>query len=160
MYSVYQEGIYLGYRYFETRYEDVVMGTQNVGEYDYASTVAYPFGYGMSYTTFDWSNFQSSYDAATDSFNISVDVKNTGSVAGKEVVQAYFQSPYTEYDKANGIEKASVELCGFGKTQLLAPSKLASLFARRKRDCYHQRTPQRAGLLRRECGTDLYSGGR
>ena len=53
MYSVYQEGVYLGYRYAETRYEDVVMGTEKTGDFDYASTVAYPFGYGMSYTTFD-----------------------------------------------------------------------------------------------------------
>lgn len=104
-YTTYQEGIYVGYRYYETRYEDVVMGTQNVGEYDYASTVAYPFGYGMSYTTFDWSNFQSSYDAATDSFNISVDVKNTGSVAGKEVVQAYFQSPTPSTIKQTALRR-------------------------------------------------------
>lgn len=144
-YTTYQEGIYVGYRYYETRYEDVVMGTQNVGEYDYASTVAYPFGYGMSYTTFDWSNFQSSYDAATDSFNISVDVKNTGSVAGKEVVQAYFQSPYTEYDKANGIEKASVELCGFGKTQLLAPGETETVtinVPRSELACYDENVAQ------------------
>ena len=144
-YTTYQEGIYVGYRYYETRYEDVVMGTQNVGEYDYASTVAYPFGYGMSYTTFDWSNFQSSYDAATDSFNISVDVKNTGSVAGKEVVQAYFQSPYTEYDKANGIEKASVELCGFGKTQLLAPGESETVtinVPRSELACYDENVAQ------------------
>ena len=49
---IYQEGIYLGYRYFETRYEDVVMGTAKAGDYDWATTVAYPFGYGDSYTTF------------------------------------------------------------------------------------------------------------
>ena len=122
-YITYQEGIYVGYRYYETRYEDVVMGTANVGDYDYASTVAYPFGYGLSYTTFDWSNFKSSYDAATDSFNVSVDVKNTGNVAGKEVVQVYFQSPYTDYDKTNKIEKASAELCGFDKTELLQPGE-------------------------------------
>ena len=120
-YNVYSEGIYVGYRYYETRYEDVVMGQGNAGSYDYNATVAYPFGYGLSYTTFDWSNFKSSYDASTDSFNVSVDVKNTGSVAGKEVVQVYFQSPYTDYDKQNKVEKASVELCGFGKTEILEP---------------------------------------
>ncbi|MBP5291550.1 MAG: glycoside hydrolase family 3 C-terminal domain-containing protein, partial [Lachnospiraceae bacterium] len=53
-YVAYQEGIYVGYRYYETRYEDVIMGTENVGDYDYASTVAYPFGYGLSYTEFTY----------------------------------------------------------------------------------------------------------
>lgn len=120
-YNAYQEGIYVGYRYYETRYEDAVMGTGNAGDYSYDANVAYPFGYGLSYTTFDWSNFKSSYDAATDSFNVSVDVKNTGNMAGKEVVQVYFQSPYTDYDKQNKVEKAAVELCGFGKTELLEP---------------------------------------
>ena len=120
-YNAYQEGIYIGYRYYETRYEDVVLGQGNAGDYDYDANVAYPFGYGLSYTTFDWSNFKSSYDAATDSFNVSVDVKNTGNMAGKEVVQVYFQSPYTDYDKQNKVEKASVELCGFGKTEILEP---------------------------------------
>ena len=120
-YIAYQEGIYVGYRYYETRYEDVVMGQGNAGSYDYNSVVAYPFGYGLSYTTFDWSGFSTTYDAASDSFQVSVTVTNTGSVAGKEVVQVYFQSPYTDYDKANGIEKASVELCGFDKTETLEP---------------------------------------
>ena len=120
-YNVYSEGIYIGYRYYETRYEDAVLGQGNAGDYDYNANVAYPFGYGLSYTTFDWSNFKSSYDAVTDSFNVSVDVKNTGSVAGKEVVQVYFQSPYTDYDKQNKVEKAAVELCGFGKTEILEP---------------------------------------
>ena len=120
-YITYQEGIYVGYRYYETRYEDVVMGTENVGDYDYASTVKYPFGYGLSYTTFEYSDFAAEYDKATDSFNVSVKVTNTGDVAGKEVVQVYFQSPYTDYDKENGIEKASIELCGFDKTAELAP---------------------------------------
>ncbi len=118
-YIAYQEGIYVGYRYYETRYEDVVMGTANVGDFDYASTVAYPFGYGLSYTTFEYSDFATEYDSATDSFNITVKVTNTGDVAGKEVVQIYFQSPYTDYDKENGIEKAAVELCGFAKTDIL-----------------------------------------
>ena len=120
-YIAYQEGIYVGYRYYETRYEDVVLGQGNAGDYDYASTVAYPFGYGLSYTTFDWSDFSAGYDAASDSFTVNVTVTNTGSVAGKEVVQVYFQSPYTDYDRQNGIEKASVELCGFDKTELLEP---------------------------------------
>lgn len=120
MYSVYQEGIYLGYRYFETRYEDVVMGTANAGDYDWATTVAYPFGYGDSYTTFAYSNFK--VVESDDAFTITLKVTNTGSTfSGKETVQIYFQSPYTAYDKANGIEKAAAELCGFAKTEILAP---------------------------------------
>lgn len=120
MYSVYQEGIYLGYRYYETRYEDAVMGTGNAGNYDYNTAVAYPFGYGISYTDFDYSDF--SVAASDDGFEVTVTVTNTGDTySGKKTVQVYFQSPYTDYDKQNGIEKASVELCGFAKTDVLAP---------------------------------------
>ena len=119
MYSVYQEGIYLGYRYAETRYEDAVMGTEKTGDFDYASTVAYPFGYGMSYTTFDFSDFE--FTEGADAFTVSVNVTNTGDTAAKKTVQIYFQSPYTNYDRQNGIEKASVELCGFDKTDVLDP---------------------------------------
>lgn len=118
-YISYKEGIYVGYRYFETRYEDVVLGQGNAGSYDYASTVLYPFGYGLSYTTFDWSNFKSSWNG--DTCTITVDVKNTGSKAGKDVVQVYIQSPYTDYDRQNLVEKSAVQLVGFGKTELLAP---------------------------------------
>ena len=122
-YTVYQEGIYVGYRYYETRYEDVVMGTENVGDYDYSSEVAFTFGYGLSYTDFEWSDFSVEYDSSTDSFIVNVTVTNTGSYAGKDIVQIYFQSPYTEYDKENLIEKASVELCGYAKTSELEPGE-------------------------------------
>ena len=125
MYSVYQEGIYLGYRYAETRYEDVVMGTPNAGEFDYSRTVAYPFGYGLSYTTFDFSDF--SVTESGDSFAVNVTVTNTGDTSGKKTVQVYFQSPYTDYDRANGIEKAAVELCGFAKTGVLEPGASQSV---------------------------------
>lgn len=127
-YVVYAEGIYVGYRYYETRYEDTVLGQGNADSkkgssdkkaWNYANEVLYPFGYGLSYTTFDYSNFNFTENA--DSFTVSVDVKNSGDVAGKEVVQVYFQSPYTDYDRENKIEKASVELCGFAKTGELAP---------------------------------------
>ena len=116
-YNVYQEGIYVGYRYYETRYEDYVLGQGNAGEYNYAADVRYPFGYGLSYTTFEYSDFAVAENA--DSFDITVTVTNTGAVAGKEVVEIYFQSPYTDYDKENGIEKAAIELCGFEKTDVL-----------------------------------------
>ena len=116
-YNVYQEGIYVGYRYYETRYEDYVLGQGNAGDYNYAADVKYPFGYGLSYTTFEYSNFNVVEDG--DNFVVTVTVTNTGSVAGKEVVEVYFQSPYTDYDKENGIEKASIELCGYAKTDKL-----------------------------------------
>lgn len=117
-YEVYQEGIYVGYRYYETRYEDTVLGNANVGKYDYASTVAYPFGYGLSYTTFEYSGLTMKEDG--DNFVFTVSVSNTGSVDGREAVQIYMQSPYTDYDRENGIEKAAVELVGFEKVTVPA----------------------------------------
>ena len=88
-YQVYQEGIYVGYRYFETRYEDFVMGTGNAGDYDYENLVAFPFGYGLSYTEFVWSNMKTVYDRASDAFTVNVTVTNAGEVPGKDVVQIY-----------------------------------------------------------------------
>ena len=120
-YMVYQEGIYVGYKYYETRYEDMVMGKGNTAGYDYLADVAFPFGHGLSYTTFEYSDMAINYNASSDQFEVSVKVTNTGLVAGKETVQIYSQSPYTQYDIDNGIEKASVALCGFGKTAILEP---------------------------------------
>ncbi len=118
-FNVYQEGIYVGYRYYETRYEDYVLNQGNHGEYNYEQDVRYPFGYGLSYSTFKYSDY--SVVENEDSFEVSVTVTNTGDTAGKEVVQVYLQSPYTEYDIQNGIEKAAIELCGFDKTEILEP---------------------------------------
>lgn len=120
-YVSYAEGIYVGYRYYETRYEDAVLGQGNAGDFDYDSEVVYPFGYGLSYTTFDWSNYQASWDGTT--CTVSVDVTNTGDVAGKDVVEVYAQSPYTDYDRANGVEKSAVQLVNYGKTKLLEPGE-------------------------------------
>lgn len=119
-YVNYIEGIYLGYKYFETRYEDVVMGAANAGSFDYDSVVFRPFGFGLSYTSFDWSGYQltANEDGA---ITVSVTVTNSGSAAGKDVVEVYFQAPYTDYDRANLVEKASVNLAGFAKTGLLDP---------------------------------------
>lgn len=121
-YMIYQEGIYVGYKYYETRYEDYVMGTGNAGSYAYSDDVAFPFGFGLSYTDFAYSDMSVNYNASTDQFEVTVTVTNTGNTySGKETVQVYAQSPYTAYDVENGVEKASVALCGFGKTQILAP---------------------------------------
>ena len=126
-YMIYQEGIYVGYKYYETRYEDVVMGTGNAGEYVYSDDVAFPFGYGLSYTEFEYSNMTLAYDAAAATYTINVTVTNTGDVAGKETVQIYVSSPYTQYDIDNKIEKASVSLVGFDKTDILEPGASQTL---------------------------------
>ena len=117
-YVVYQEGIYVGYRYYETRYEDVVLGNPNAGSYDYASTVAFPFGYGLSYTEFAYGPLTMTEEA--DTFTFTVDVTNVGEVDGAEPVLIYMQSPYTDYDRTNGIEKAAVELVGYTKVTVAA----------------------------------------
>lgn len=124
-YVVYQEGIYVGYKYTETRYEDVVMGTPNAGSFNYNSVVGYPFGFGLSYTSFSFSDMQveKTGEGRQTSYDVSVKVTNTGAVAGKKTVQVYAQKPYTEYDKQNGIEKAAVELAGYGKTAILQPGE-------------------------------------
>lgn len=118
-YAAYVEGIYVGYRYYETRYEDYVMGADGTGDYKYEETVAYPFGHGESYTEFAYSDFAVTENEEENSFEIQVTVTNTGEYDGKEVVEIYLQKPYTEYDKENGIEKASAELVGFAKTDVL-----------------------------------------
>lgn len=121
-YMIYQEGIYVGYKYYETRYEDYVMGTGNAGDYVYGDVVAFPFGYGLSYTDFEYSDMKVVYNETSDQFEITLKVTNTGKeFSGKETVQIYAQSPYTDYDVKNGVEKASVALCGFGKTGIIAP---------------------------------------
>lgn len=110
-YSVdYEEGIYVGYRYYETRGE-------TDGEDWYNANVVYPFGYGLSYTTFDWTvgDASASEIELGTTITVPVTVKNTGSAAGKEVVQLYASAPYT----LGGIEKAHKVLVGFAKTKLL-----------------------------------------
>lgn len=120
-YVVYQEGIYVGYKYYETRYEDTVLGQGNTAGYNYSAEVAYPFGFGLSYTSFDYS--VPTVEDTGEAFSVTVEVTNTGDAAGKEVVQVYLQKPYTSYDVENHIEKASVELVGFEKTDLLNPGQ-------------------------------------
>jgi len=146
-YMIYQEGIYVGYRYYETRYEDYVLGRGNAGDYKYKDTVAYPFGSGLSYTDFSYSDTNVIYDAEKDRYEIQVTVTNTGnSYAGKETVQVYLQSPYTEYDKEYGIEKSAVSLVGFAKTKQLhlGESERVTIYVDRSDiasyDAYNKRT--------------------
>lgn len=126
-YMIYQEGIYVGYKYYETRYEDYVMGTGNAGEYAYGDDVAFAFGHGLSYTDFEYSDVSVSYDAAAGTYTMNVTVSNTGDLPGKETVQAYVSSPYTQYDIDNKVEKASVSLVGFAKTEILEPGTSETL---------------------------------
>ncbi len=118
-YVEYQEGIYMGYRYYETAAvedEDFVYGTlDGEGAIATPGAVAYPFGYGLSYTTFEQEI--TDFSAAGDNVTMTVEVTNTGDVAGKEVVQVYYTSPYTAYDEQNGIEKSATVLVAFAKTE-------------------------------------------
>ena len=124
-YVVYQEGVYLGYKYTETRYEDVVLGTPNAGNFQYNNVVAYPFGYGLSYTNFAFSDMQVQKvgEGLNTGYQLTVTVTNTGDKAGKKAVQVYAQKPYTDYDVQNHIEKPAVEFVGFSKTKLLQPGE-------------------------------------
>ncbi len=128
--SFQAESIYIGYRYYETRYADAVMGKGNAADkagalpgaasWNYADEVQYPFGWGLSYTTFAYSDF-SVRESAAGNYDVTVTVTNTGDVPGKHAAEIYLQKPYTAYDVENGVEKAAVELAGFAKTGILAP---------------------------------------
>ena len=127
-YVVETEGIYVGYKYYETRYEDFVLGQGNASSaagtfasassWNYDEEVCFPFGYGLSYTQF--TQELEGVRETEDTFEVTVKVTNSGSVPGRSVVQVYAQTPYTDFDKENGIEVASVELVGFDKTEELA----------------------------------------
>lgn len=108
----YVEGIYVGYRYYETAAAEAEAGNM---EFDYDSTVVYPFGYGLSYTSFSQEMGAISNDGTTVSFDVTV--TNTGDVAGKDVVEVYYNPPYTN----GGIEKSAANLIAFEKTETLEP---------------------------------------
>ena len=124
-YISYEEGIYVDYRYYETKYDDMKAAGQDADAwYNGNQGVVYPFGYGLSYTTFEQKIVSSNVSNkviknGNVKVEVTVNVKNTGNVAGKEVVQLYWNAPYT----AGGIEKASKVLCAFDKTDLLEPNE-------------------------------------
>ena len=118
-YVEYVEGIYVGYRYYETRYIDNATG--ECDETAYRQVVQYPFGYGLSYTSFEQTI--ENYTAENGTITMEVKVTNTGDTAGKDVAQVYFTAPYTP----GGIEKAHVVLAAFGKTGLLEPGQSETL---------------------------------
>ena len=116
----YEEGIYFGYRYYETVFADggsfTVEGETGKA---YEDAVAYPFGYGLSYTTFEQNIKEAKEEKGQ--IKVTVTVRNTGDVAGKDVVQVYFHAPYTK----GGIEKSAVTLAAYDKTDLLQPGASA-----------------------------------
>ena len=129
-YVIYAEGIYVGYKYYETRYEDCVMGRYGAddtvgstsgGAWNYAEEMDFTFGAGLSYTTFEQKLKGVRYDSAEDLYTVTVEVTNTGSIAGKSVVEVYAQTPYGEYEVNNGVEKSAIQLAGFEKTEDIAP---------------------------------------
>ena len=105
----YVEGIYVGYKYYETAAQE--------GAIDYDKTVQYPFGYGLSYTEFEQK--MGELEEKDGQISVDVEVTNTGDVAGKDVVEVYYQPPYTN----GGIEKSSANLIEFAKTDLLQPGE-------------------------------------
>lgn len=121
MFVGYEEGIYVGYRFYETAADMGYFTSDQMPEgvtdpyYNRENGVIYPFGYGLSYTTFSQEITRAEYNDGV--FTFDVRVQNTGDVAGKDVVELYVETPYTE----GGIEKAKVVLCGFDKTDILEP---------------------------------------
>lgn len=109
-FSNYYEGIYVGYRYYETRYMD--------DEATYQQKVVYPFGYGLSYTDFEWETVD--YQADDDEISVTVKVTNTGDAAGKDVVELYYSAPYYP---DRGIEKSDMNLCAYEKTGEIKPGE-------------------------------------
>ncbi len=131
------ESIYVGYKYYETRYEDYVLDRGNAGsgkgasfgatEWKYENEVSFPFGFGLSYTTFEEKLDKVEWNAEKDAYEVTVTVTNTGSVAGKRTVQIYAQTPYGDYEKQNKVEKSAVQLVGFDKTGMLEPGESQTL---------------------------------
>ena len=105
----YVEGIYVGYKYYETAAQE--------GAIDYDKTIQYPFGYGLSYTEFEQK--MGELEEKDGQISVDVEVTNTGDVAGKDVVEVYYEPPYTN----GGIEKSSANLIEFAKTDLLQPGE-------------------------------------
>ncbi len=131
-YVIEAEGIYVGYRYYETRYNDIVLGQGNAdskvgafasqGNWRYNEEVVYPFGYGLSYTTFTQELVgEPTITRAGHNFTMDFTVKvtNTGDVAGKSTIAIYAQAPYTQ----GGVEKSAVQLAAYGKTGMIAPGQ-------------------------------------
>ena len=127
-YAVFAENIYVGYKYYETRYEDCILGRFSAdstkgayasgGAWNYADEITFPFGYGLSYSTFT-QKLESVTWNSDNTITVEVSVTNNGPEKGRSVVQVYAQTPYTAYDQAHGVEKSAIQLLDFAKTDLL-----------------------------------------
>ena len=128
---VYKEGVYVGYKYYETRYEDLVLGQGNAdsnkgiykstgSSWNYADEMGYPFGFGLSYTTFEQKIVSLKENKEKDTIEAEVEVKNTGDMDGKASVQLYVQAPYTQHDKDNGLGKSAIALMAYEKVDVEA----------------------------------------
>ena len=132
---VYKEGVYVGYKYYETRYEDAVLnqgnadgsaGTYNSvdkNHWNYADEMGYPFGFGLSYVDFDYKMTNLKYNSSDDTISATVEVENKGDMNGKASVQLYVQQPYTQFDKDNGLGRPSIALMAYEKIDVPAKSK-------------------------------------
>ncbi|MDD6302098.1 MAG: glycoside hydrolase family 3 C-terminal domain-containing protein [Bacillales bacterium] len=130
-YTVYQEGIYTGYKYYETRYFDTVVNPssnassakgakEGATSWVYGNEVSYTFGYGQSYTTFEQKLKSIDFNTSDKTVTAVVDVKNTGSVAGKDAIELYVSLPRKANDT---IEKAAIQLIDYHKTGVIAPNE-------------------------------------
>ena len=130
----YLEGIYVGYKYYETRYEDLVLGQGNAdGEngvycssdniWNYAEEMGYPFGFGLSYTTFEQKLLNVEYNEETDQIEAQIEIENTGDLDGRAVAQLYVSAPYTDFDKDNGLGKSAVAIMAYDKIMVPAHQK-------------------------------------
>ena len=139
--AVYKEGVYVGYKYYETRYEDLVLRqghadssegvsssiykqTGSTGEWNYADEVGYPFGFGLSYTTFNETLKEVKYNEENDTIEATVEVENVGEMDGKASVQLYVQQPYTQFDKTNGLGRSAIALMAYEKADVKAGEKV------------------------------------
>ena len=120
-YMNYDESIYVGYRYFETRYEDLIKERHNASEggFKYEDNVIYPFGYGDSIASFTYSNMVLSNDG--DNYTARIDVTNNSEIAAKDAVQLYVSAPYGTFEKEHHVERSAIELLNFEKTPLIQP---------------------------------------
>ncbi len=126
------EGIYDGYKYYETRYADLMLGKGNADSkkgsstgksWNYDDEVTYPFGYGLSYTSFEQKLTDVKVDLDEKTITATVDVTNTGEAAGKDAVELYVSVPYTDYDIQHNVEKSAIQLLDYAKTDILQPGE-------------------------------------
>ena len=126
-YMNYDESIYIGYRYFETRYEDLLknQGNASFDSWKYEDNVLYPFGYGDSISKFEYLNMSLEFDGTN--FIASIDIKNVGEISAKSPVELYVSMPFGDYEKSNKVERSAIELLSFDKTKELAPNETTTI---------------------------------